>query len=317
MGEFELIRTFFAGNDRQEGVKLGIGDDCALLQPPCGKELAVTTDTLNEGYHFFKGTDPFVLGYRSLQVNLSDLAAMGAAPWCFTLSVTLPEANPAFLKDFAAGLFSLAKAEGIALIGGNTSKGPLSITISAYGLIEEGTAMCRNLARAGEDIYVTGRLGFNGLYVKAGYREFATDEQTLLLWCRQSLMGPTRTAFARELKKISRCAIDISDGVVGDLSHILRASQVGAELDLGLLPQDEHLLLLNSPDERIELAAFGGCDYELLFTLDRSRSGTLCRLSDRYKVPVTKVGTITSSGEFNILKYGKIYDSKLKAFEHF
>lgn len=316
MGEFELIRTFFSGKDAKDGVSLGIGDDCALFAPPHNCQIAVTTDTLNEGYHFFKGTDPYILGYRSLLVNLSDLAAMGATPWCFTLSLTLPSSDPVFLQGFSTGLFSLAQSEGIALIGGNTSKGPLSITISAYGLVEGDTAMRRDCARVGEDIYVTGALGFNALYVRAGYGELETDRQTLDDWCSKSMTGPTRTAFAGELKNISRCAIDISDGVVGDLAHILRSSRVGATLNVDLLPQDEHLAILSDEDERIELAAFGGCDYELLFTLDKSHEQELYALSDKYGVKVTKVGSITSD-EYKILKHGKIYHSKQKAFEHF
>ena len=236
LGEFALIKEFFSGHDKGRGITLGIGDDCALLAPDKNSELAITTDTLNEGIHFFKGEDPFYLGYKSLLVNISDLASMGARPAFFTLSLTLPDSDEHFLREFSRGLFSLADKEKMALIGGNTSKGPLSITISAYGYVSKGCAMRRDLAKKGDIIYVTGNLGTGGLFVKAGYREITLSHDLFSIVHEKAQLIPSRTVFARALRRVCRCALDVSDGTVGDLRHILERSNVGALLNLDKIP---------------------------------------------------------------------------------
>lgn len=319
-GEFSLIKRYFSGHDDAAGVSLGIGDDCALLKVPQGMELTVTTDTLNEGIHFFPGLDPYLLGYKSLIVNLSDLAAMGAKPWCFTLSITLPESSERFLASFAQGLFEAASAAGIALVGGNTSKGPLSVTIGAYGLLPEGRALRRDTAKSGDGIYVTGSLGLSGLYVEAGYGRINVSKQILSELCYKSMHMPMRLKFGSALlcRGISACAIDISDGVVGDLRHILERSAAGAELDLGLLPQASELRSMVADSERrINLAAFGGGDYELMFTVPDEKAGDLRRLGNELNVPVTRIGTITDDHLLKLLNNGKIFQPAMKPFEHF
>lgn len=318
-GEFDLIRKYFSGHDDGSRIELGIGDDCALLKLRRDESLAITTDTLNEGIHFFKDTDPYLLGYRSLLVNLSDLAAMGADPKAFTLSLSLPEATDSFLKPFAKGLFELADEEGCSLIGGNTSKGSLSITISAYGVSCTDT-LRRSGAKSGDGIYVTGFLGLCALYVEACYGRLKIDKSLLSSLCYKSMHQQCRCAFAKELCDLgySHCAIDISDGIVGDLGHILECSNVGADLWLDKLPLAKELhTLVNDEQKRLELAAFGGCDYELLFTLPAETEDDVMDLCEEHDVPVTKVGIITSSQELRLFNHGKIVRPAAKPFEHF
>lgn len=318
LGEFALIKEFFSGHDKGRGITLGIGDDCALLSPDKNSELAVTTDTLNEGIHFFKGEDPFYLGYKSLLVNISDLASMGARPAFFTLSLTLPEADEYFLREFSRGLFLLADKEKMALIGGNTSKGPLSITISAYGYVAKGCAMRRDLAKPGDIIYVTGNLGTGGLFVKAGYREITLSHDLFSIVHEKAQLIPSRTVFSRALRRVCRCALDVSDGTVGDLRHILERSNVGALLNLDKLPLDEVFDKVPlSALEKAELAAFGGCDYELLFTIGPKNIPLLEKIAARHQVKITPIGLITEDKNLNLLFDGKPYVKANKPFEHF
>jgi thiamine-monophosphate kinase len=318
-GEFELIREYFAGRGRTPFVPLGIGDDCAVLSPQNGTEIAVTTDTQNEGVHFFKGTDPALLGWKSLLVNVSDLAAMGADPWCFTLSLTIPDSSESFLRPFSEGLFDLASRCRMGLVGGNTSRGPLSITIEAFGLLPKGRALRRDGGKAGDLLYVTGTLGLPGLYVDAGYGKIKATQEQLSELCRKSMRIAPRHAFAMELLShgLSSCAIDISDGVVGDLGHIVERSQVGAELDLGALPLAPELSeFIEDPDKRIDEAAYGGGDYELLFTSPPGKGGAVRALSARTGVPVACIGRLCGRS-LKILKDDKIVTPAMKPFEHF
>ncbi len=318
-GEFDLIREYFEGHGRTPSVPLGIGDDCAVMAPPPDRDVAVTTDTQNEGVHFFKGTDPALLGWKSLLVNVSDLAAMGAEPWCFTLSLTIPESSESFLRPFSEGLFDLASRCRMGLIGGNTSKGPLSITIEAFGLLPRGRALRRDGGRAGDLVYVTGTLGLPGLYVDAGYGKARASKDELAFLCEKSMRIPPRHEFAMELLRLglSSCAIDVSDGVVGDLGHIVERSGVGAELDLGALPLAPELSqFLEDPERRVEEAAYGGGDYELLFTSAPGRAGAVRALSARTGVPVTCIGRLCGRS-LKIMKDDKIVTPARKPFEHF
>ncbi|WP_286035676.1 thiamine-phosphate kinase [Succinatimonas hippei] len=318
LGEFALIKEFFSGHDKGRGITLGIGDDCALLAPDRNSELAITTDTLNEGIHFFKGEDPFYLGYKSLLVNISDLASMGARPAFFTLSLTLPDSDEHFLREFSRGLFSLADKEKMALIGGNTSKGPLSITISAYGYVAKGCAMRRDLAKPGDIIYVSGNLGMGGLFVKAGYHELDLASDLFSIVHKKAQLIPSRTVFARALRRVCRCALDVSDGTVGDLRHILERSNVGAVLNLDKLPLDEIFDQVNlTALEKVELAAFGGCDYELLFTVNPKKISLLEKIAACHRVKITPIGVITKDKNLNLLFENKPYVKANRPFEHF
>lgn len=317
LGEFELIGKYFSGHDKSDAVTLGIGDDCALLRVPHGSELAITTDTQIEGIHFFKNTDPFLLGYKSLLVNLSDLASMGAKPIAFTLSLSLPHADENFLKGFSQGLFSLANKHSLPLIGGNTTKGQLSITISAYGCVEQSRAMRRDRALVGDDIYVTGTLGLPGFAVALGYNEIAMDKSVFDECYKKSMLIEDRCAFAYELSRYSKCAIDISDGLVGDLKHILDASNVGAMINLEDIPLPCEFAKYNLNEKVYDLALYGGCDYELLFTSSESFRQNIKELAQKFCTKVTRIGTITKNSNLQILKHGIMCNQNLKPFEHF
>lgn len=317
LGEFELIGRYFSGHDKSDAVSLGVGDDCALLNVPQGSELAITTDTQIEGIHFFKNTDPFLLGYKSLLVNLSDLASMGAKPIAFTLSLSLPMADENFLKGFSKGLFSLADKHSLPLIGGNTTKGQLSITISAYGLVEHGRAMRRDNAKDGDDIYVTGTLGLPGFAVALGYNEIAMDKSVFNECYTKSMLIEDRCAFARELSRYSKCAIDISDGLIGDLKHILDASKVGASINLEDIPLPCEFAKYNLKEKVYDLALYGGCDYELLFTASKCFRHNIEDIAQKFCTKVTRIGSISKNSKLQIINHGIMCNQNLKPFEHF
>lgn len=329
ISEFELIKKYFTSYDRGEGISLGIGDDCALINIPSECELAITTDTQNEGIHFFKNTSPFLLGYKSLLVNVSDLAAMGAKPYCFTLSINLPEANEKFLEEFSRGLYTLASKLSLPLIGGNTSKGPLSITISAYGLVKKGCAMKRANAKVNDGIYVTGTLGLPAFAVDLGYRSDAIcklmeklslnkEYDSIFRHCyEKGMLIENRCTFASELNRLCSCAIDISDGLIGDLSHILKASNTGAVINIEELPKPSEFKEYNLPEDyQDHLCMYGGGDYELLFTMKEESELELYNLAQYFNVPIKRVGTV-KNGTLELLKHGKMVDYREKPFEHF
>lgn len=263
MDEFELIRRYFgalAPGGADAGVILGIGDDCALLQPPPGEVLALTTDMLVEGRHFAVAVDAADLGWKSLAVNLSDLAAMGAEPRWFTLALSLPQADPLWLSRFAAGLGEAASAGGIALVGGDTTRGPLTISITAAGSVPPAAALRRSGARAGDLVCVTGTLG-DAAAALQGYDDAAG-------WLSRRLHRPVpRLAEGRALRELANAAIDLSDGLAGDLRHVLRASGVGARIDVEALPQSAAFAACVPPAHRLELQIAGGDDYELCLCL--------------------------------------------------
>lgn len=322
LGEFELIAKYFTQHDRGEHVALGIGDDCALVGSKEGHELAITTDTLNEGIHFFKDTDPYLLGYRCLVVNLSDLAAMGARPEFFTLSLTLPEAADSFLAGFSRGLFECAQKAGVALIGGNTTRGPLSVTISAYGFVKKGCALLRSAAQPGDLLYVTGDLGMPGLYVEAGCGRIEVDKEVFSRMERLACTKECRAGFTAELGEggISRCAIDISDGLVGDLRHILERSGVSCKLYVDKLPlHGVFSEIAMNHKLSCDFACFGGCDYEILFCVSPKKRGELEELARSRGVPVTHIGLILPKGpeEIAALYNGEKLELEKQSFEHF
>jgi thiamine-monophosphate kinase len=287
MDEFALIRRYFAElSPRRADVLLGIGDDCALLQPAAGMQLAVTSDTLVAGRHFPPATAPADIGWKSLAVNLSDLAAMGAEPRWFTLALTLPESDPQWLEGFAGGLRELALASGIALVGGDTTRGPLSITITAMGEVSPGQALRRDGARPGDRICVTGTLGDAALALRL------LDRPGFPSQLRQRLDRPTpRIAAGLALRGLATAALDISDGLAGDLGHILAASGVGAEIDLRALPGSAHFNGLAPSAERTEFMLRGGDDYELCVCLPPE---AVEEAQQRLDVPLTEIGRITA-----------------------
>lgn len=285
MDEFELIRRYFAGlTAAHDGVVLGIGDDCALLQVPAGQELAVTTDTLVAGRHFPMDAAAYDIGWKSLAVNLSDLAAMAAEARWFTLALTLPDARPDWLAGFAAGLKDLADRSAVALVGGDTTAGPLSITITAMGWVPPGLALRRAGARVGDLVCVTGTLGDAALALQ---RRDASDLPDTL---RARLDRPLpRLRAGVALRGLAHAGIDLSDGLAGDLGHILAASGVGAEIEATRLPMSAEFEWLTADAARLPLQARGGDDYELCICLPPSH---LERARSAVDVPLTVIGRI-------------------------
>ncbi len=266
LSEFDLIDSFFAdcGAVRSD-VVCGVGDDAALLQPPPGHELAITQDTLVEGVHFLAGTDPRNLGHKVLAVNLSDLAAMGAQPAWATLSLTLAAADRDWLKAFANGFCTLAAQHGVRLVGGDTTRGPLSISVCAHGLVPAGEALRRSGARPGDGIWVTGTLGDAGLALRELLEDPAGEVSEFL---RRRLERPQpRVAAGLALRGKASAAIDVSDGLVADLGHLTRASGVGAQIRLPQLPLSAAVAGYVSGTGDWGLPLSAGDDYELCFTL--------------------------------------------------
>ena len=321
LSEFDLIAQFFtrplAHDHHANRVALGIGDDCALLTPLAGMQLAISCDMLVEGRHFFPNADPEKLGHKSLAVNLSDLAAMGAKPLAFTLALALPEANPAWLAPFAQGLFAIADQYDCPLIGGDTTKGALNICITVFGELPPGQALRRAAAQAGDDIWISGTLGDARLAL-AGYNNEITLDTATQANAATRLHTPTpRVALGLALRGIAHSAIDISDGLIGDLGHILDASHLGATLDVNTLPTGP-MLEMQSPDIQRRFTLAGGDDYELCFTAAVAQRNAILAAAQSAGTPVTRVGTVeTSPGLRLIDAAGKPLDLRLTSFDHF
>lgn len=270
MGEFELIRRYFASAlcARQgDGVVRGIGDDCALLSVPAGEQLAISTDTLVAGVHFPEACDAFLLGQRALAVSASDLAAMGATPLAFTLAITLPDASDAWLADFARGLQVMAQDCALALVGGDTTRGPLSLTLTVFGRVPAGQALLRSGAQVGDLLCVGGELGdaAGALPLVLGQREAGDDSGAALLaryWSPQPQL-----ALGQALRGRATAALDISDGLLADCGHIASASQVALQIELERLPLSAPLRAFAGEQQARVCALSGGDDYRLAFTL--------------------------------------------------
>jgi thiamine-monophosphate kinase len=299
LGEFDLIWRFFkAGSESMaqtqiNQVLLGIGDDCALLQSDPAQSLAVTSDMLVEGRHFFVEANPEWLGHKALAVNLSDLAAMGAKPVGFTLALALPNANATWLAQFSQGLFRLAQQWQCPLIGGDTTQGPLTICITALGHVPAGVAIKRSGAKAGDDIWVSGTLGDARLALGALRNEWSLNPSSLETVLPRMHKPEPRIALGMQLRGIASSALDVSDGLLGDLRHILKASQVNAEVLIDQLPTSP--TLAEQTDRlRRQCAANGGDDYELCFTAPASKRMEVELLSSTL-LPLTRIGSITSA----------------------
>ncbi len=294
-GEFQLIQQFFQREQAEqpaEGVLLGIGDDCALLQIPDAKQLAVSVDTLVAGVHFPADADAELIAERALRTNLSDLAAMGADPLWFTLALTLPEANEDWLRSFSRGLFACAREYKIALIGGDTTSGPLSITIQVMGAVAPGAVLRRDGANIGDFVLVTHSLGDGAGALALIQNRIVCDDQSAN-YLHERFYRPTprlqESAFIREL---ATAALDISDGLVADLQHICDASDVGAVIDVENLPLSPALQALNNQAQALEWALSGGDDYELCFTVAPEKMADVAMLIAQGKLAATVIGEI-------------------------
>ncbi len=308
LSEFALIQRFFTKQPiKNSSTRLGIGDDCALLSIPDGYELAVTTDTMVENVHFFADADPELLGHKLLAVNLSDLAAMGAKPVSVTLALTLPKVDENWLTAFAQGFLNLADRYSVDLIGGDTTSGPLTLTVQAMGLVPRGQALMRSAASPGDFIYMTGFLGDAGLGLKINQGYDCADPEAALM--RFNRPEPQIDA-GQSLMGIAHACIDLSDGLAGDLGHILEQSHVGACLDWDALPlsQAVRAYINDTGDWRMPLTA--GDDYELCFTVSPEQA-------DKLTVAATRIGIIESQPGLRLNKSGNIQPLEVKGFEHF
>ena len=308
LSEFALIQRFFTRQSvANPSTLLGIGDDCALLSIPDGFELALTTDTMVENVHFFSGTDPEQLGHKLLAVNLSDLAGMGAKPVSVMLALTLPRVDENWLAAFAKGFLNLAERYSVDLIGGDTTSGALTLTVQALGLVQKGQALKRSAARPGDFIYMTGFLGDAGLGLKIRQGYCCANPETALM--RFNRPEPQIKA-GQSLIGIANACIDLSDGLAGDLNHILEQSQVGACLDWQALPLSKAVLAYINETGDWSMPLTAGEDYELCFTVSPEQAA-------RLSIAATKIGVIESSPGLRLNKSGTIQPLKAKGFEHF
>ena len=296
LGEFDLIERFFktgaGAAEQNENITLGIGDDCALIKPVAGAEIAVTTDMLVEGRHFFADADPEQLGRKALAVNLSDLAAMGAKPLGFTLAIAMPKVDIPWLEAFSTGLLDTATLFACPLIGGDTTAGPLTLSITALGSIPEGKAIRRSGARIDDDVWVSGTVGDARLALAALRHEIPLCEEDLKRVEKRMHQPTPRIELGIRLRDIATAALDISDGLLGDLTHVLKQSQVDAEIFLNQIPKSE-TLKKQSIDIQNQFAASGGDDYEICFTAPNQQRDAIKELSRSLNLPLTLIGRIT------------------------
>jgi thiamine-monophosphate kinase len=324
MGEFDLIKRYFERPVRRAA--LGVGDDCALLAPAPGMQLAVSSDMLVEGRHFLSTVDPVRLGHKALAVNLSDLAACGARPLAFTLALALPAVDERWLEGFSRGLFALADAHDCELVGGDTTRGPLNICITVFGEVPAGAALLRSGARAGDDLWVSGALGDARLALEVFRGTLALPAAQFEV-ARARMEQPTpRVALGQALRGIASAAIDISDGLLGDLGHVLRASGVGATVDA-----DAAVRLIsvcaNAADQGAALpdlalrrtcALAGGDDYELAFAAPASMRDAVAQAGRAAAAPVTRIGRIDAEAGLRVVDaQGAPVTQRFGAFDHF
>ncbi len=317
MGEFDLIARYFKRPVQRAA--LGVGDDCALLQPTPGMQLAVSSDMLVEGRHFLSTVDPRTLGHKALAVNLSDLAACGAKPLAFTLALALPAADPAWLAPFSEGLLALADAHGCELVGGDTTRGPLNICITVFGELPRGQALLRSGACAGDDIYVSGTLGDARLALEAFRGTLALPAEVFTA-ARARMEQPTpRVALGQALRGVATAAVDVSDGLLGDLGHVLAASNLGARIEAevarGLLGWADASL---SPAQVLDLVLAGGDDYELVFTAPPSARDGIKAASVQAATRVTRIGSTEALAGVRVVGAdGSVLDGRYTSFDHF
>jgi thiamine-monophosphate kinase len=318
LSEFDLIKRFFTR--ATPSANLGVGDDAALLSIADGMELAVSTDMLVSGTHFLSDTDPFLLGHKTLAVNLSDLAAMGAAPRWATLALSLPNADESWLQQFSAGFFALAAEHGVELVGGDTTRGPLNLCVTIMGEVPKGKALLRSGAQAGDDIWVSGSLGSAALGLAHLQCKISLPEDPRLS-CLAALQQPQpRIALGLALRGIASSAIDISDGLLADLGHILECSNTAAEVRYDRLPVSP--LFASCAEGRLELmqrcVLSGGDDYELCFTAPAAKRDEIELLATRLSLPLSRIGKIVSGRGCKVRAAdGSVMTIKESGYDHF
>ncbi len=335
LGEFGLIARYFQRPHvpAADGVTLGIGDDCALLTPRTGTQIAVSSDMLVAGRHFFPDVNPAHLGHKALAVNLSDLAACGAKPLAFTLALALPQVDEPWLEAFSTGLFALADAHGCSLIGGDTTQGPLNICITVFGEVPvidgRSQALLRSGARAGDDLYISGRVGDARLALEVRRGTVQLDE-ALLRVAQLRMDQPTpRVALGQALRGMASAAIDVSDGLLGDLGHILKASHCGATVETSVAPEllavssiykraNPGFYALPTREQQLHYVLAGGDDYELLFTAPQLARDAVQAAAQASNTPVTRIGRIDSEPGLRLVDaQGNTVANDFRSFDHF
>ena len=322
VGEFDLIGRWFQRpqDRRRDRVDLGVGDDCALLSVQAGEQWAVSTDTLVEGRHFVSTVPPEALGHKALAVNLSDLAACGAQPRAFTLALTLPRVDPDWLDGFARGLFALADAHGVVLAGGDTTAGPLALGLTVMGTVPAGQALRRDGAQAGDDLWVShpshGGLGDARLALEV-WRDRAAVATAHWETVRRAMERPQpRVALGLALRGLAHSAIDLSDGLWGDLGHVLKASGLGVQLDLDAVPRSA-ALAAQGPSMQSTCLLWGGDDYELLFSAPPSRREAVAALAGPLGLGLSRIGQLTAAPEREVWAQGQRLALTGRGFDHF
>ena len=315
LGEFDLIAKYFTRTVTRAA--LGVGDDCALFSTSPGMQLAVSSDMLVEGRHFLPTVAPERLGHKALAVNLSDLAACGAKPLAFTLALAMPRVDERFLEGFARGLLALADAHQCELIGGDTTRGPLNLCITVFGEVPQGTALLRSGAQAGDDLYVSGSLGDARLALEAFRGTVALDGDAFER-VRNAMERPQpRVALGLALRGVATSAIDVSDGLLGDLAHVLQRSKVGAELLVDALPRSA--VMRTRPDALQRTCTLaGGDDYELVFTAPPERAAQVAAAAEAAQVGVTRIGRIEAEAGLRLIdRNGRALANDFGSFDHF
>ena len=317
LGEFDLIKRFFQRALPQPGIDVGIGDDCAVWTSTPGQQMLVSSDMLVEGRHFLSTVAPERLGHKALAVNLSDLAACGATPRGFTLALALPRADAPWLERFAAGLFALADEHGIQLIGGDTTAGPLNICITVLGEAPPGQALLRSGAQPGDDLYVSGQLGDARLALEVfrGTLSLPGDEFESVRTAME--LPQPRVALGQALRGIATSAIDISDGLIGDLVHVLARSKVGCTLEVDALPRSTIMSVQRLALQRL-CTLSGGDDYELLFTAPASARAAIEAAARAADTPVARIGRIEEQAGLRLVDAdGNALPATFDSFDHF
>lgn len=331
MGEFELIERYFlplglpighpvgkpAGGMAEGGVALGIGDDAALLEVPPGRQLVAALDTLVEGRHFLPGTDPASIGHRALAVNLSDLAAMGADPAWFLLALTLPRSDTVFLEGFARGLHALASRHSVALVGGDTTAGPLVVSVQALGMIEPGLALRRDGAAPGDLLYVSGTTGDAAAGLKLLQSPDLVKGPDAEFLRQRFLFPEPRVELGRALRGIASACIDVSDGLAGDAARLAAASGCGASIEAGRLPLSAALVNMQPVEQAQSCALTGGDDYELCFTVAPARAAEMESRLTNVKCRVTCIGRVEEKLSLRVTRNGKPVDCDTRGYDHF
>jgi thiamine-monophosphate kinase len=318
MKEFELIKHFFTKQAvKRKDVVLGIGDDCAVLSPIENQNIVVTTDTLVAGVHFPFETSPRAIGHKAVAVNLSDIAAMGAKPSWLSLAITLPNIDEVWITEFCEGVFELCEFYNVELIGGDTTQGPLSITITAQGLTPEGSYLSRSGAKSGDWLYVTGELGDAALALQQITGKVDIEAQFIDIIKNKLDYPKPRVLAGQTLREYASSAIDLSDGLIADLGHICQASNVGANIVLDALPLSTIMRDSLLADDAITLALSGGDDYELLFTVNEDNKVGMETAMSHAGTKVTCIGQLNASQTISTTLNNKPIPINTVGFEHF